>query len=123
MANFTHGFKMIIYAGVLCLCSLNCQIGQSQIVLSEDDKKEILGQLKKEMIDSLKKQILDSIKNEPAVRALLLDENQNAYKKPQKSEPFAWGDFTWTQGNNRQKKTHEYSLDRTEWLTPLNRRY
>ncbi len=65
----------------------------SQIVLSEDDKRALIDQMKKEIMDSLRK--------DPEIKALLLDENKNVYKKPEKSTPFAWGDFSWTQGNDR----------------------
>lgn len=65
-------------------------------VISEEDKRIMMEQIKKELLDSLKK--------DPEVQQLLLNENNNVYKKPEKSTPFAWGDFSWTQGNNRQSK-------------------
>ncbi len=68
----------------------------SQVVLSDIERQTIIDQLKKEIFDSLRK--------DPEIQQLLLDENKNAYKKPEKSVPFAWGDFSWTQGNNRQTK-------------------
>src|SRR5688500_12017330 len=55
--------------------------------------------------DKMKQEILDSLRKDPDLGYLFENNDIKTYKKPVKSEPYAWGDFTWLQGNNRQTKS------------------
>lgn len=69
-------------------------IAMSQVVLSEQEKKT--------MMEEIKKQIMDSLMKDESIRRLFVNENTRLHQKDEKPEPFAWGDFSWLQGNNRQ---------------------
>jgi len=95
MIHFLQTKRQILF---IFLCSLfTFHSLQGQIVLSDEDKRILLNELKRELLDSLKK--------DPDLGYLFENNDIKAYKKPLKSEPFAWGDFTWLQGNNRQTKS------------------
>ncbi len=83
--------KKVIFISLLCLYGTftNAQ------TLTEQDRKDIINQLKKE----LKKEILDSLKAEQAT-----EEVDSAFlnsKKGQKGEPFEGIDMTWQNGSDR----------------------
>ncbi len=60
-------------------------------------------QERQEIIKEIRKEILDSLKNNPnLIDEITKDKGDTAKRK---SEPFAWGDFSWVQGNNRQKNS------------------
>jgi len=78
-----------------CLCALHAT-AQTQITLSPADRQAIISQLRQEMRDSAARQATTHV--------ISNDLTVTKTDTSAASEPFAWGDFTWVQGANRQKK-------------------
>ncbi len=72
---------------------------QAQITLSPADRQAIVNQIKKELRDSL----LTSAKGGTTI--ISNDLTVTKGDSVPYTEPFAWGDFSWVQGANRQKKS------------------
>ena len=72
----------------------------AQTVLSAEEKQALIQQIKQELTDSLRgnQKFVENIKPKEV-------EEDTIRTELKKNEPFAWGDFTWVQGNNRQKKS------------------
>lgn len=81
--------RLLLATTLLICCNAYTQ------TLSAEQRKQIIKELKQELIDSFKN-------NQNLINEITKDKDDTI---KQKSEPFAWGDFTWMQGNNRQKKS------------------
>jgi hypothetical protein len=59
------------------------------------------------IIDQVKAELLDSLRRDPEVflAAMRQRPEKDDRGRVSRSEPFAWGDFTWVQGNNRQTRS------------------
>ncbi|MFN8277143.1 MAG: outer membrane beta-barrel protein [Chitinophagales bacterium] len=57
-----------------------------------------------ELVQRVKQELFDSMAKHPAFREKMQKEAAIS-GATEKSEPFAWGDFSWVQGNNRQSKS------------------
>jgi len=85
---------------LVLLFVLSCTNLQAQNGLNAAERQAIIDQVKHDLIDSLKKN--PNYLNAPEVAEM--PEPGKKVRWP-KSEPFAWGDFSWVQGNNRQHKS------------------
>ena len=74
---------------ILCLsATFFCLSANAQTTLTAIERERIVQQVKHDIMDSLRVAATDT-----------------SYHAPTYTEPFAFGDFTWVQGNNRQTKS------------------
>lgn len=74
--------------------------------ISEINAQNISAQDLQLIVEKVKQELLDSIKlNQNIANAIVQNTRDTIALNATASEPFAWGDFTWVQGNNRQTKS------------------